>query len=92
MAPPGASPSIEHGDRVPAPGDNLEAVVAAGFATEEQAVLVELGLIPCQVQDGELVLLGGPGTEGNVIRTPMRQGIATGSAVYAVTMVREAAR
>jgi branched-chain amino acid transport system substrate-binding protein len=69
----GASGSFafdERGDRVPAPGDDLDAVVAEWLATGEQDVVLDLGLIPCQVQDGELVLLGGPGTEGNEIRLP----------------------
>jgi len=49
------------GDRVPEPGDELQQLMdaASGFAAGE--VFTLLGLIPCQVQDGELVPLGGPG-------------------------------
>ena len=49
----------DHGDRVPMPGDVLEDVVAAGFADADADILVVLGLIMCQVQDGELVPLAG---------------------------------
>ena len=37
----------------------LEEVVAAGFASVDVDILVALGLITCQVQDGELVPLAG---------------------------------
>jgi branched-chain amino acid transport system substrate-binding protein len=60
----------ERGDRVPKPGDDLAAVVAAGTDTGSGEIFENLGLIPCQVQDGELILLGGPGTEDNEIRLP----------------------
>ncbi len=43
------------GDRVPAPGDELEQVVADAAAAEDAAVFQKLGLVPCFVQDGQLV-------------------------------------
>ena len=55
----GAIAFDDHGDRVPAPGDVLEEVVAAAFSSADNDVLVALGLITCQVQDGELVPLAG---------------------------------
>ena len=50
----------DHGDRVPMPGDVIEEVVAAAFASGDADLLVSMGLITCQVQDGELVPLAGP--------------------------------
>lgn len=49
-----------NGDRVPAPGQHLDEVVAAGLQTPDTDVFTTLGLISCQVQDGELVPLAGP--------------------------------
>jgi branched-chain amino acid transport system substrate-binding protein len=56
------------GDRVPKPGDVLDVVVRDAFEAQDQDVLVALGMIQCQVQDGELVPLAGPHTEGNIRR------------------------
>ncbi|MEE8278537.1 MAG: branched-chain amino acid ABC transporter substrate-binding protein [Thermoanaerobaculia bacterium] len=57
------------GDRVPRPGDDLsqvqEQIQQTGIVDLEDfdsTIYVNLGLIPCQVQDGELVNLFGPGT------------------------------
>jgi branched-chain amino acid transport system substrate-binding protein len=49
------------GDRVPSPGEELSDVQEAALATRQQDIFTTLGLIPCQVQDGKLVALGGPG-------------------------------
>ena len=50
----------DQGDRVPMPGDVLEEIVAAGFVPENPDILLALGLISCQVQNGKLVPLAGP--------------------------------
>ncbi len=50
-----------NGDRVPKPGDNLSDVQDAALAAGDAEIYTTLGLIPCQVQDGELVAAGGPG-------------------------------
>jgi ABC-type branched-subunit amino acid transport system substrate-binding protein len=57
----GALAFDSHGDRVPKPGDELSEVQETALAAQED-IFAALGLIPCQVQDGELVTLGGPGT------------------------------
>lgn len=49
------------GDRVPEPGDELQDLMDAAPGFQAGQVFTLLGLIPCQVQDGELVPLGGPG-------------------------------
>ena len=49
------------GDRVPSPGDDLDAVLEAGFEIQDTQVLVDLGLVQCQVQDGRIVVVSGPG-------------------------------
>jgi branched-chain amino acid transport system substrate-binding protein len=49
-----------NGDRVPKPGDELSQVQETALAAQEN-IFAALGLIPCQVQDGELVAGGGPG-------------------------------
>ena len=51
----------ENGDRVPNKGDSLSDVIQAGTENQDTSVYVDLGLIPCQVQDGALVNLLGPG-------------------------------
>jgi branched-chain amino acid transport system substrate-binding protein len=53
----------ENGDRVPADGSPLPAVVEAALGTQDLSALVDLGLVACQVQDGRLVNLTGPGAE-----------------------------
>ncbi|HET8943960.1 MAG TPA: branched-chain amino acid ABC transporter substrate-binding protein [Dehalococcoidia bacterium] len=50
----------ENGDRVPHAGDDLEALVRETEILEQLETYVDLGLIPCQVQDGQLVNLLGP--------------------------------
>jgi branched-chain amino acid transport system substrate-binding protein len=50
-----------NGDRVPKPGDSLPDVQAAALEARDSEIYAKLGLIPCQVQDGELVAGGGPG-------------------------------
>lgn len=50
-----------NGDRVPEPDDELENVMEYAFLVEAADTFTVLGLIPCQVQDGELVPLAGPG-------------------------------
>ncbi len=49
------------GDRVPSPGDELEALLEVGFELQDTQVLVDLGLVQCQVQDGRIVVVSGPG-------------------------------
>lgn len=49
------------GDRVPEPSVEAEDVVAAAVTDDDGDVLASVGLIPCQVQDGQLVPLAGPG-------------------------------
>ena len=49
-----------NGDRVPEVGDLLSEVMDTAFATDNEQTLADLGLIRCQVQDGELVPVGGP--------------------------------
>lgn len=55
------------GDRVPEPGDELEEVQERGFALQDPQVLVDLGLVQCQVQDGQIVIVG-PGTGAADVR------------------------
>ncbi|HSP54657.1 MAG TPA: branched-chain amino acid ABC transporter substrate-binding protein, partial [Dehalococcoidia bacterium] len=60
----GASGSFafdENGDRVPSPGADLAALVKQARELSNLDTYVNLGLIPCQVQDGRLVNLLGPG-------------------------------
>ena len=52
-----------NGDRVPHSGDVLSEFVAAAIKNGDTGVFVELGLVPCQVQDGKLVNLLGPGAQ-----------------------------
>jgi len=52
-----------NGDRVPRSGDVLSEFVAAAIKNGDTGVFVELGLVPCQVQDGKLVNLLGPGAQ-----------------------------
>jgi len=49
------------GDRVPSPGDELEEVLDRGFELQDAQMLVDLGLVQCQVQEGQLVPVSGPG-------------------------------
>ena len=51
----------KNGDRVPHPGENLEELVAEAARAADIGVYLDLGLVPCQVQDGKLVNLLGPG-------------------------------
>jgi len=56
--PEGLSGSVafdSNGDRVPAPGDELEEVVALAAAAEDNGAFQRLGLVPCTVSDGRLV-------------------------------------
>jgi hypothetical protein len=56
--PDGLSGSVafdDKGDRVPAPGDDLEEIVRAAAAAQDVAVFPRLGLVPCQVQGGRLI-------------------------------------
>jgi hypothetical protein len=60
----GASGSFtfdEHGDRVPVGEAPLSEVVDTALASQDVSVFVDLGLVPCQVQDGRFVNLMGPG-------------------------------
>ncbi len=50
-----------NGDRVPNPGDDLSDVQTAALEDLQGEIYALLGLIPCQVQGGKLVALGGPG-------------------------------
>lgn len=49
-----------NGDRVPEPGQELDDVQAQAFELQDPDIYTAVGLIPCQVQDGRLVPLGGP--------------------------------
>jgi branched-chain amino acid transport system substrate-binding protein len=51
------------GDRIPLDGAPLPDVVEAALATQDLSVFVDLGLVPCQVQDGRFVNLLGPGAQ-----------------------------
>jgi len=51
----------ENGDRIPRKGDMLSEVVEQALSTGNVDIFVDLGLVPCQVQDGKLVNLMGPG-------------------------------
>ena len=64
----GAIAFDENGDRVPPGAAGLEGFVSAALAAQDAAGYENLGLIPCQVQDGRLVNLLGPGAAG--IRLP----------------------
>jgi branched-chain amino acid transport system substrate-binding protein len=60
----GASGSLafdENGDRIPHAGDDLDTLVRQAQELANLDTYVDLGLIPCQVQDGRLVNLLGPG-------------------------------
>ena len=50
-----------NGDRVPLGGAPLSEVVDTALASQDVSVFVDLGLVPCQVQDGKFVNLIGPG-------------------------------
>jgi branched-chain amino acid transport system substrate-binding protein len=50
----------ENGDRVPEPGQSLSEMQDAAFETQDPDIYTNVGLIPCQVQNGDLVPLGGP--------------------------------
>ncbi len=56
----------ENGDRLPPGVNSLEDFVATALAEEDATAFVDLGLVPCQVQDGVLVNLMGPGA-GDII-------------------------
>jgi branched-chain amino acid transport system substrate-binding protein len=50
------------GDRVPRPGDELEDIQDQGFELRDAQFLIDLGLVQCQVQDGQIIDVSGPGT------------------------------
>ena len=50
-----------NGDRVPHKGDEVSLIVKRTFTNPDLEVFVNLGLVPCQVQDGKLANLSGPG-------------------------------
>jgi branched-chain amino acid transport system substrate-binding protein len=52
-----------NGDRVPVGEAPLSEVVDAALASQDVSVFVDLGLVPCQVQDGRFVNLMGPGAQ-----------------------------
>ena len=56
----GAIAFNEDGDRVPPGAVSLEEFVSASLAALDNSGYIDLGLIPCQVQDGALVNLIGP--------------------------------
>ena len=51
----------ENGDRIPRQGDVLSQVVDEALSSGDIDIFADLGLVPCQVQDGKLVNLLGPG-------------------------------
>lgn len=48
------------GDRVPEPGQELDAIQVEALALLDANIYTTVGLIPCQVQEGNLVPLSGP--------------------------------
>lgn len=52
-----------NGDRVPSGIDSVSEFIDAAIAAGDVDAFVDLGLVPCQVQDGHLVNLLGPGTQ-----------------------------
>lgn len=64
----GAISFDEKGDRVPPGAVSLDEFVGAALEAQDAAGYENLGLIPCQVQDGELVNLLGP--DAGEIRFP----------------------
>jgi branched-chain amino acid transport system substrate-binding protein len=58
----------ENGDRLPPGVASLSQFVDEALANQDTAGYIDLGLIPCQVQDGELVNLMGP--DAGEIRLP----------------------
>ncbi|MEE9325321.1 MAG: ABC transporter substrate-binding protein, partial [Dehalococcoidia bacterium] len=50
-----------NGDRLPGKGQRLSLLIQNAFENQYPGVFVGLGLIPCQVQDGALANLLGPG-------------------------------
>ena len=51
----------ENGDRLPPGVNSLEEFVDEALANQDPSVYVDLGLVACQVQDGRLVNVLGPG-------------------------------
>jgi ABC-type branched-subunit amino acid transport system substrate-binding protein len=51
----------QNGDRVPPGVSNLSDFVGNAITSGDVNVFLQLGLVPCQVQDGKLVNLIGPG-------------------------------
>jgi branched-chain amino acid transport system substrate-binding protein len=51
----------QNGDRVPPGVSNLSDFVSKAISSGDANVFLQLGLVPCQVQDGKLVNLIGPG-------------------------------
>jgi len=51
----------EKGDRLPPGVASLDEFVSDALANQDTSAYVDLGLVPCQVQDGVLVNLIGPG-------------------------------
>ncbi len=51
----------ENGDRLPSGVNSLEEFVDEALAEQDASAYVDLGLVPCQVQDGRLVNVLGPG-------------------------------
>ena len=50
----------ENGDRLPSGVTSLEDFVDEAVANQDANAYINLGLVPCQVQDGQLVNLQGP--------------------------------
>lgn len=49
------------GDRVPRGTKQVPGIVDTALSSQDLGVFVDLGLVPCQVQDGKLARLIGPG-------------------------------
>lgn len=64
----GAIAFDEYGDRIPPGAMSLEDFVSDALAAQDAEAYLNLGLVPCQVQDGKLVNLTGPGA--GAIRLP----------------------
>jgi branched-chain amino acid transport system substrate-binding protein len=61
----GASGSIafdSKGDRVPTPGDELEEIQETGLEALDPELISDLGLVRCQVQDGQIIVVSGSDT------------------------------
>jgi branched-chain amino acid transport system substrate-binding protein len=50
------------GDRVPAPGNELDEIQEGGLEALDSQLVSDLGLVQCQVQDGKIIVISGEDT------------------------------